>query len=109
MEEVEKERASQDIMMWSIWMFTIPSLRAKECMPKEKDALNVLFVITPLMNVILPFVWKSFAFIFSADVIALVAVYYWKGAFMEVRFKSSLYLIQKQKFRDRAQTRSFPA
>jgi len=70
--------------MWSIWMFTIPSLRAKECMPKEKDALNVLFVITPLMNVILPFVWKSFAFIFSADVIALVAVYYWKGAFMEV-------------------------
>jgi hypothetical protein len=20
--------------MWSIWMFTVPSLRAKECMPK---------------------------------------------------------------------------
>jgi hypothetical protein len=30
--------------MWSIWMFTVPSLRAKECMPKEKDALNLLFV-----------------------------------------------------------------
>ena len=31
--------------MWSIWMFTVPSLRAKECMPKEKDALNQLFVL----------------------------------------------------------------
>jgi len=71
--------------MWSLWMFTIPALRAKECMPKEKDALNVLFVLTPLLNVILPFVWKSFGFIFSADVVALLGVYYWKGAWMEVR------------------------
>lgn len=53
-------------------MFTIPSLRAKECTPKEKDALNILFVATPLLNVILPFVWKSFPFIFCADVVTLV-------------------------------------
>jgi len=70
--------------MWSIWMFTIPSLRAKECLPKEKDALNILFVATPLLNVLLPFVWKSFAFIFTADVAVLLGVYYWKGVFMEV-------------------------
>lgn len=31
--------------MWSIWMFTIPSLRAKECTPREKDALNILFLL----------------------------------------------------------------
>jgi len=65
-------------------MFTIPSLRAKECYPREKDALNLLFVVTPLLNVILPFVWKSFPFIFTVDVITLLGVYYWKGVFMEV-------------------------
>lgn len=26
-------------------MFTIPSLRAKDCMPREKDALNLLFLL----------------------------------------------------------------
>ena len=30
------------------------------------------------MNVILPFVWKSFPFIFTADVVAMVGVYAWK-------------------------------
>ncbi|KAL2899995.1 hypothetical protein RDABS01_025077 [Bienertia sinuspersici] len=29
--------------MWSIWMFTIPSLRARDCSNKEKEALNYLF------------------------------------------------------------------
>ncbi|GLI59520.1 hypothetical protein VaNZ11_001414, partial [Volvox africanus] len=70
--------------MWSIWMFTIPSLRAKECTVKEKDALNILFLLVPLMNVTLPFVWKSFAFIFTSNVIALGAVYWWKGVWKEV-------------------------
>jgi hypothetical protein len=32
----------------------------------------------PLMNVILPFAWKSFPFIFTADVAAVVGVYAWK-------------------------------
>jgi hypothetical protein len=70
--------------MWSIWMFTIPSLRAKECTPREKDALNVLFVGVPLLNILLPFVWKSFAFIFLSDVVAVVGVYWWKGVWQEV-------------------------
>jgi hypothetical protein len=37
-----------------------------------------IFVQVPIMNVALPFVWKSFPFIFSADVVALVGVYAWK-------------------------------
>ncbi|EFN57343.1 hypothetical protein CHLNCDRAFT_13259, partial [Chlorella variabilis] len=53
--------------MWSIWMFTVPSLRARECTDREKDALNLLFLAIPLLNVTLPFVWKSFPFIFTAD------------------------------------------
>ncbi|KAL6759311.1 hypothetical protein V8C86DRAFT_2434225 [Haematococcus lacustris] len=70
--------------MWSIWMFTIPSLRAKECTAKEKDALNVLFVGMPLLNVALPFVWKSFPFIFVMDTLMLLGTYYWKGVWADV-------------------------
>ncbi|KAI8464372.1 MAG: hypothetical protein J3K34DRAFT_526265 [Monoraphidium minutum] len=70
--------------MWSIWMFTVPSLRAKECMPREKDALNLLFLLVPLVNVALPFAIKSFPVIFAADVAALVGVYAWKGVWDEV-------------------------
>ena len=65
--------------MWSIWMLTVPSLRARDCDPNEKDALNVLFILLPLINVALPFVWKNFGFIFTADCVALGAVYAWKG------------------------------
>lgn len=70
--------------MWSIWMFTIPSLRAKECTAREKDALNVLFVGMPLLNIALPFIWKSFPFIFTADVAMVIGCYYWKGVWQEV-------------------------
>lgn len=67
------------IGMWSIWMFTVPSLRARDCSTPEKDALNTLFLAIPVLNVALPFVWKSFPFIFSADCLLLAAVYLWKG------------------------------
>ncbi|KAF3436349.1 hypothetical protein FNV43_RR23441 [Rhamnella rubrinervis] len=36
--------------MWSIWMFTIPSLRARDCSKNEKEALNYLFLLIPLLN-----------------------------------------------------------
>jgi len=65
--------------MWSIWMFTVPSLRARECTSTEKDALNLLFLAIPLANVILPFAWKNFGFIFTADCLLLFGVFAWKG------------------------------
>ena len=67
--------------MWSVWMFTVPSLRARDCSATEKDALNLLFVAIPVMNVIIPFFWKSFAAVFSADVLLMAAVYAQKGVF----------------------------
>lgn len=67
-----------DCRMWSIWMFTIPALRARECTAQEKEALNILFLLVPLINVGLPFIWKSFPFIFTADCAALALVYTWK-------------------------------
>jgi len=66
--------------MWSVWMFAVPSLRARECDPKEKDALNVLFIAIPLINVLIPFVWKSFPGVFTADCLLMTYMYYNKGA-----------------------------
>lgn len=66
--------------MWSVWMFTVPSLRARDCGAKEKDALNLLFIAIPLINVLIPFVWKSFAGVFTADVLLMLGVYYSKNA-----------------------------
>lgn len=60
-------------------MFTVPSLRARECTAPEKDALNLLFLAIPLLNVGLPFIWKSFPFIYSADCVMMLGVYAWKG------------------------------
>jgi hypothetical protein len=59
-------------------MFTIPSLRARECTKAEKDWLNYAFVAVPIVNIILPFAWKSFAFVYSADCVLLAGIYYWK-------------------------------
>uniref|UniRef100_A0A7N0TUH2 Uncharacterized protein n=1 Tax=Kalanchoe fedtschenkoi TaxID=63787 RepID=A0A7N0TUH2_KALFE len=64
--------------MWSIWMFTIPSLRARDCSKSEKEALNYLFLLVRLLNVAIPFFVKSFAVVWSADTAAFFAMYAWK-------------------------------
>uniref|UniRef100_A0A7N0U2D2 Uncharacterized protein n=1 Tax=Kalanchoe fedtschenkoi TaxID=63787 RepID=A0A7N0U2D2_KALFE len=64
--------------MWSIWMFTIPSLRARDCSKSEKEALNYLFLLVQLLNVAIPFFVKSFAVVWSADTAAFFAMYAWK-------------------------------
>ncbi|XP_030532807.2 protein RESISTANCE TO PHYTOPHTHORA 1, chloroplastic [Rhodamnia argentea] len=69
--------------MWSIWMFTIPSLRARDCSKNEKEALNYLFLLIPLLNVIIPFFWKSFAVVWSADTVAFFAMYAWKMGWLQ--------------------------
>lgn len=69
--------------MWSIWMFTIPSLRARDCSNKEKEALNYLFLLIPLLNVAIPFFWKSFAVVWSADTIVFFSMYAWKLGWLQ--------------------------
>jgi hypothetical protein len=56
----------------------VPSLRARDCPAKEKEALNYLFVLIPVINVLIPTFWKSFAGVFTADCIAMVGMYAWK-------------------------------
>lgn len=66
-------------MMNIIYVYAaIPSLRARDCSKNEKEALNYLFLLIPLLNVIIPFFWKSFAVVWSADTIAFFAMYAWK-------------------------------
>lgn len=69
--------------MWSIWMFTIPSLRARDCSKNEKEALNYLFLLVPLLNVAIPFFIKSFAVVWSADTVAFFAMYAWKLGWLQ--------------------------
>lgn len=68
------------IGMWSVWMFAVPSLRARDCAGREKEALNAAFVAIPLLNVALPFFVKSFSLAFSADVLLLAGLYMANGA-----------------------------
>ena len=67
-------------MALASWMLAVPSLRARDCPKREKDALNLLFLAIPLVNVALPFVWKSFGIPFAADVALMAAVYINNGA-----------------------------
>ncbi|XP_042475685.1 protein RESISTANCE TO PHYTOPHTHORA 1, chloroplastic [Macadamia integrifolia] len=69
--------------MWSIWMFTIPSLRARDCSKNEKEALNYLFLLIPLLNVLIPIFWKSFSVVWSADIIAFFGMYAWKLGWLQ--------------------------
>ncbi|KAF8401600.1 hypothetical protein HHK36_012546 [Tetracentron sinense] len=69
--------------MWSIWMFTIPSLRARDCSKNEKEALNYLFLLVPLLNVLIPFFWKSFSLVWFADTVAFFGMYAWKLGWLQ--------------------------
>jgi len=64
--------------MWSIWMWTIPSLRARQCPQEEKEALNYAFLLVPITNILIPFAVKSFSAIYVADVAITLALYKWK-------------------------------
>ena len=63
-----------------IFMFltAIPSLLARDCSKNEKEALNYLFLLVPLLNVIIPFFWKSFAVVWSTDIVTFFGMYAWK-------------------------------
>ena len=56
----------------------IPSIRARDCSKNEKEALNYLFLLVPLLNVAIPFFLKSFAVVWSADTVAFFGMYAWK-------------------------------
>eukprot|EP00177_Eucheuma_denticulatum_P005704 GFKZ01010397.1.p2 GENE.GFKZ01010397.1~~GFKZ01010397.1.p2 ORF type:complete len:305 (+),score=45.92 GFKZ01010397.1:71-916(+) len=65
---------------WMVWLFTIPALRARKGTSRtEKSALNVAFVMMPVLNVAMPVVTKNTGFIWAADVALLAACYLYYG------------------------------
>nr|GMC47753.1 NAC domain-containing protein 83-like [Ipomoea batatas] len=65
------------------YIVAIPSLRARDCSKNEKEALNYLFLLIPLLNIIVPFFWKSFAVVWSVDIVAFFGMYAWKVGWLQ--------------------------
>lgn len=60
---------------WSWWLFIIPSLRARKPNYAEKEALNIAFLASPMVSIIMPTFTKDVAIIWWAN-LATVAVCY---------------------------------
>jgi hypothetical protein len=65
----------QAFAFWSFWMFTIPSLRARKPGKVEKKALDVAFLLTPIVSIGLPFLTKDIPTIWWANAVATGASY----------------------------------
>lgn len=60
---------------WSWWLFIIPSLRARKPTYAEKEALNIAFLASPVVSILMPTFTKDVAIIWWAN-LATVAVCY---------------------------------
>lgn len=60
---------------WMWWLFIVPSLRARKPGAKEKDALNIAFLATPAVSLIMPVVTKDVAIIWWANAAVTAACY----------------------------------
>ncbi|TFJ85236.1 hypothetical protein NSK_003659 [Nannochloropsis salina CCMP1776] len=66
---------------WSFWMFTIPSLRARRPGAVEKKALDVAFLLTPVVSLGMPFLTQDVPTIWWANAVATGASYGYAFAF----------------------------
>ncbi len=48
----------QVLGFWFVWLFTVPSLRARKPGPSEKVALDIAFLATPVVSFAMPFITK---------------------------------------------------
>lgn len=60
---------------WSWWLFIIPSLRARKPSYAEKEALNIAFLASPAVSILMPTFTKDVTIIWWAN-LATVAVCY---------------------------------
>mmetsp|Transcript_8921 Transcript_8921/g.17970 ORF Transcript_8921/g.17970 Transcript_8921/m.17970 type:complete len:270 (-) Transcript_8921:1314-2123(-) len=70
---------SRALGFWLVWMFTIPSLRARKPVKAEKQALNVAFLMIPVLNLLLPTVTKDTFIIWVINVLVLLGCYGYYG------------------------------
>ena len=62
---------------WSWWLFIIPSLRARKPQYAEKEALNIAFLASPLVSIVMPSFTKDVAVIWWANLVTVAACYAW--------------------------------
>ncbi|GJQ15417.1 hypothetical protein GpartN1_g7208.t1 [Galdieria partita] len=60
---------------WMVWLFTIPSLRARKPKTAEKNALNVAFLACPVVNIVAPLVNKDTSLLWFANVCLVLSLY----------------------------------
>jgi hypothetical protein len=65
----------QVLGFWMWWLFIIPSLRARKPGAAEKDALNIAFLITPVVSIIAPFATKDTGLLWWANAGAVALCY----------------------------------
>ena len=59
--------------MW--WLFIIPSLRARKPAYEEKEALNIAFLASPVVSIIMPTFTKDPVAIYWGNVATIAACY----------------------------------
>lgn len=67
--------AIQVLGFWMWWLFIIPSLRARKPQANEKEALNIAFILSPTVSLLLPTFTKDVTIIWWANAIATAACY----------------------------------
>ncbi|CAM9902837.1 unnamed protein product, partial [Scytosiphon promiscuus] len=65
----------QVLGFWFVWLFTVPSLRARKPGASEKVALDIAFLLTPVVSFGMPFITKDPVPIYWANIVTLVACY----------------------------------
>ncbi|CAM9712365.1 unnamed protein product, partial [Ectocarpus fasciculatus] len=65
----------QVLGFWFVWLFTVPSLRARKPGASEKVALDIAFLATPVVSFAMPFATKDPVPIYWANIATLVACY----------------------------------
>lgn len=72
---VQLDISLQVLGFWMWWLFIIPSLRARKPSNEEKEALNIAFLASPILSLIMPTFTKDVTIIWWGNAIALLAAY----------------------------------
>lgn len=78
---VDFDLSVQVLGFWMWWLFIIPSLRARKPSKEEKDALNLAFLISPVVSLTLPVFTKDVALIWWVNAFSLLGSYTYAYSF----------------------------
>lgn len=67
--------AIQVLGFWMWWLFIIPSLRARKPSNEEKEALNIAFLASPAVSLLMPTFTKDVAIIWWVNLVTMAACY----------------------------------